>query len=167
LYATAIYGGQNIVDDSLAVFPSTWTEHYGVDDPPSPLVIGRLDGEGKPRILYAQKRQVGPEERRRDGRDIAVSNTVFNEMNGKGDHLDVRLKRAGFGLRVRYIPGAKWSLVAAILTFATAVIAAITGLLSGLSKPTAPPWLVAIGCGIAMVVAAVKFVQDVKDKTKK
>jgi len=80
--------------------------------------------------------------------------------------VDVVFEKAGFLLRARYVPSAMWSLVVAVLGLVAALATGIIAVVNGVTKPTAPLWLVTIGAALAFAAAVGTFFVTVRDKTK-
>jgi hypothetical protein len=175
--------GANNIEKGEAEFSSLWTDYNRGVAPPSPLLVGRADGVGTPRILCAHTRPAGPEEKRYGETlqklpeaqrlaniVISVTPDFYDKMAIASDatkgYVVVRFKTAGFGLRVKYVPGAKWALIAAILSFLASVATAVAALVSGITKPSAPLWWVVFVAAAAVVAASVTFAVNVRDKTK-
>jgi hypothetical protein len=158
-------------------FPSTWVSASGCN-PPNPLLLGRSDGSGKrlvsassvypadpEEVKYAEKL---PESDRPIKIGISVAADIYSKLASAGDNgiVQVKFKQARFWTRVRYVPGALGAFIGALATLLAAISSAIVAVVSGLSKPSAPTWMYVAGFAVAMLVAMVIFIVNVRDKTK-
>ncbi len=144
------YPQDNLASKGYAVFPSG---EYSDGSPPKFVVLGRNGKPRKSRILRAQVTNV-------PSADIAVTRTCFQALQkgaAEQDGVAVRFRAAGFWTRVWYRP---FDSIVAVLGFLGAISTAVTGLVGGISKPVIPVWLLFVIFLLAMLLGALRFLQD-------
>jgi hypothetical protein len=143
------------VEKGFARFSTAWVDANGAP-PPRMVELRRADHSGEPKFLRTTKWENG-------NLGISVGNPLFDEIAKQGEQCGVKVqfRAARFWRRVRRRRAARRDLIVAVVALLAVIASAVAALVTGLSKTSAPGWLLVGVFGLVYLAAVGKLLQDV------